>query len=283
MEKNMKITATTTCIPHGLSFSHRRFVSQLLGVPVTLLLVLLSVSTSLAGSATWQLNPISGDWNTAANWTPMTVPNGTFPFGPFDIATFAQSNITAVSLSDETNADSIVFNPNASAFTISTESQLLRLEGAGILNNSGITQNIVAGTPFGLIGFNNNSTAGTNVTYTIEPDPTNGQGFSGFIIFNDTSNAGDCTYLFPENTLSNGHGGFILFEGSSRAGTSEFVVSGGVGSGAQGAGIQFFNQANADHGTITVNGGNGSDFLGGGEVQFFGPSGAGDATLIANG
>jgi len=33
-----------------------------------------------AGSATWELDPISGDWNTAANWTPNGVPNGTAAF-----------------------------------------------------------------------------------------------------------------------------------------------------------------------------------------------------------
>jgi hypothetical protein len=27
-------------------------------------------------SAQWNFNPVSGDWNTAANWTPTTVPDG---------------------------------------------------------------------------------------------------------------------------------------------------------------------------------------------------------------
>ena len=278
----MKTTATTS-FPTDPSFSHRRIFSQLLGLPFTLLLVLVSVSTNFAGSAAWNLNPTSGDWNTAANWTPMTVPNGTFPFGPFDIATFAQSNVTAVSLSEETNLNSIVFNPNASALTINTESQLLRLEGAGILNNSGTTQNIVAATPFGLIGFFNTSSAGSDVTYTIEPDPTNGQGFHGFIIFTDASTAGDASFVFPENTLANGDGGSVLFEAFATAGTAEFIVSGGVGSAAHGATVEFFNTSNADRATITVNPGRGSDFLGGGEVRFSQTSGAGAATLIANG
>ena len=26
-------------------------------------------------SAQWNLNPVSGDWNTAENWTPTTIPN----------------------------------------------------------------------------------------------------------------------------------------------------------------------------------------------------------------
>jgi hypothetical protein len=42
-----------------------------------------------AGSATWNFSPSSGDWSTAANWTPATVPNG-----PADIATFDLSRIS---------------------------------------------------------------------------------------------------------------------------------------------------------------------------------------------
>ncbi|MBA3832911.1 MAG: hypothetical protein H0X34_13660 [Chthoniobacterales bacterium] len=55
-----------------------------------MLITLLSLSfaqNAHAGSATWNLDPISSDWNIAANWTPNTVPNG-----PDDIATFELSN-----------------------------------------------------------------------------------------------------------------------------------------------------------------------------------------------
>ena len=58
-----------------------------------LLPFLLSATSSFAGSATWNLNPTSGDWNTATNWTPATVPNG-----PTDTATFGVSNITGISV-----------------------------------------------------------------------------------------------------------------------------------------------------------------------------------------
>jgi hypothetical protein len=66
-----------------------------------------------AGSATWQTAPTSGDWNTAANGTPNTVPNS-----PSDIATFGSSNITNVSTPALIQLDGIVFNLGASAFTI---------------------------------------------------------------------------------------------------------------------------------------------------------------------
>ena len=59
-------------------------------------------------STQWDLDPISGDWNTAANWTPNDVPNG-----PADIATFGLSNTTDVSISANTEVNSIIFNSAA--------------------------------------------------------------------------------------------------------------------------------------------------------------------------
>jgi hypothetical protein len=67
----------------------------------------------LAADATWNLNPISNDWNTATNWTPATVPDGQ--------ATFDVSNTTHISISADASVGSIVFNPGASAFTIKTD------------------------------------------------------------------------------------------------------------------------------------------------------------------
>jgi hypothetical protein len=76
----------------------------------------LFASPAFAGSATWDLNPGSGDWNTNTNWTP----NTGYPNGSADTATFALSNTTNVSISANTEANSIVFNNPSSAFTIST-------------------------------------------------------------------------------------------------------------------------------------------------------------------
>src|SRR6266481_1802477 len=55
------------------------------------LALLAATHAAFSGSATWNLNPTSTDWNTAANWTPETVPNGTT-----DIATFDVSDVTDV-------------------------------------------------------------------------------------------------------------------------------------------------------------------------------------------
>src|SRR6266550_3941344 len=71
-------------------------------------------TVTYAISAQWDLDPISGDWNTAANWTPNGVPNG-----PADVATFALSNTTAISISAAgTTVNGIIFAPGASSFTI---------------------------------------------------------------------------------------------------------------------------------------------------------------------
>src|SRR6266550_5869539 len=92
-------------------------------------LMFLVPALAYAGSAQWDLNPISGDWNTAANWTPMTVPNG-----PADIATFGLSNTTNVSISANTEVSGITFTAaTTNPYTITASAGLvLTLSGTGI-------------------------------------------------------------------------------------------------------------------------------------------------------
>src|SRR6266436_6196527 len=101
-----------------------------------LTLLLSTASSSFAGSATWKATPATGNWSTASNWTPATVPNG-----PNDTATFATSNIRFVAPESATQVNGIVFNPGASRFTIALLTTTLTISGVGITNNSGITQN----------------------------------------------------------------------------------------------------------------------------------------------
>src|SRR5205823_1537312 len=137
-------------------------------VTVAMLLLLpLTVSSTFANSPTWKTNPATGDWNHAANWTPPTIPNG-----PSDTATFATSNTTNVFLSANIEVNGIVFNAGASAFTITVVPTLtLTVSGAGIANNSGVTQNFVTtsdinGTQHGMIQFTNGATAGNGTRIT---------------------------------------------------------------------------------------------------------------------
>jgi hypothetical protein len=124
------------------------------------LLLISARSNAFGGSATWLASPTTGDWNTAGNWTAGGPPNGSA-----DTATFALSNTTGVSVSQFTVLNGIVFNAGASAFMIETGANVLRFDGVGITNNSGITQNFVAGFEatgsYGLISFNNSATAGS--------------------------------------------------------------------------------------------------------------------------
>src|SRR5947207_434661 len=108
-------------------------------LPHILSLSLTLVLNAYAGSATWNLDPVSSDWNDPLNWTPNTVPNG-----PADVATFSVSNITEISTSAEIEVNALIFDPDASAFTISVpQTLILTLSGTGIINNSGIRQNFV--------------------------------------------------------------------------------------------------------------------------------------------
>ncbi len=116
-----------------LRFIQATFMAGLLPA----LVLMASLQSTRAGSATWNLNPTSGDWNKAANWTPNTVPDD-----PSDTATFDVSNVTAISQTGAINVAEIIFNPGASAFTIAV-GRSLNIDGAGITNNSGVEQNFV--------------------------------------------------------------------------------------------------------------------------------------------
>src|SRR6266481_6767990 len=159
-----------------------------------------TLATVQAGSATWNLHPISNDWNTSANWTPATVPNG-----PTDVATFASSSITDVTFSSEmTEVAAIVFNPGASSFNITADPEPVRINvtltisGGGITNNSGVTQNLTAAPTIRGLGatieFLNAASAGDDTVLTIFGSATNAAG-GGRINFHDTSTAGSSSIV----------------------------------------------------------------------------------------
>ena len=232
------------------------FSSWRVGLFVLLSLLLPGLHSVQAGSATWGSNPSSSDWNTASNWSPQTVPNG-----PSDSATFATSNLAIVTLSAPIEINSAVFQPGASAFSISLPAgpfaPSLTLSGAGVTNDSGVSQSFVAqwgadsGSP--TINFTGNATAGVNTNYTAQ----GGQA--------------------PNTT-----GGVIQFFESSSAGGGAFVSQGsgfaGVGAGT----VTFHDNSTADAATITADAGTAANTVGG-VVGFYDDSTAGTATLIANG
>ncbi len=118
-------------------------------------------TVAYAISSQWDLDPILGDWNTAASWTPTGAPNG-----PADIATFGLSNTTDVSISADTEVNGITFTAAATnPYTVTASPGLtLTISGVGITNNSGTTQNFIAAAgkngALGEIAFTNSASAG---------------------------------------------------------------------------------------------------------------------------
>src|SRR4029077_5720275 len=103
----------------------KTFLQTILAVAISSLVPM----AAHAGSATWNRNPTSGDWNTAANWR-----SATGPHGPADTAAFALSNMTNVSISADTEVNGIMFTraaTNPYFITVGNESTLT-LSGTGI-------------------------------------------------------------------------------------------------------------------------------------------------------
>jgi autotransporter-associated beta strand protein len=181
----------------------------------------------------WNSNPASGDWNTATNWTPAMVPNGSSA-----IATFGTSSITNLSISTNIEVNNIVFNSGASAFNITVKptntSWILTISGIGITNNSGITQSFTTGTnsalDFGVISFTNSATAGSSTTFTNNGGVT-GNGNGGTTAFYNTSTAGSGTFINNGGTVFAGIGGDTQFQDTSTAGSATLIVNGGTGGG----------------------------------------------------
>ena len=233
-------------------------------------------------SAQWDLDPISGDWNTAANWTPSAVPNG-----PADTATFGLSNTTDVSISANTEVNSIVFTPAATnPYTITASPGLtLTISGVGIVNNSGATQNFVTAVDpsgnFGQIVFTNSATAGT-ATFTNNGSAANFV-LGGETAFFGTSTAANGTFVNNGGTGFSTGGGFTVFHDSSTAGNANFINRSGIGEST--SATIFGDSSSAANGTFTNEGGGagGQPFAEGGQTIFFGTSTAANGTFVNNG
>jgi hypothetical protein len=183
-------------------------------------------TVTYAISAQWDLDPVSGDWDTAANWTLNGVPNGAA-----DIATFGLSNTTNVSISADTEVNGIIFTPSASnAYTITANPELtLTISGVGIVNNSGAIQNFVTAV--------------------------DAAGNQGAIVFTNTATAGSSAMFVNSGaTISGAVGGLLFFYNSSTAADATFLNKGGAASGARGGQINFFDSSTAGSATITTDG-----------------------------
>src|SRR5580693_10134054 len=101
----------------GQRLNRRR--GALLATTALVAVTALAPGAARAQDATWLPNPTSGDFNTAANWNPATVPTGT--------ASFGMSNTTALAFSAGTAVGGWTFNAGASAYTFSNNQSLVFL------------------------------------------------------------------------------------------------------------------------------------------------------------
>ncbi|PYJ79345.1 MAG: hypothetical protein DME69_05020 [Verrucomicrobia bacterium] len=238
---------------------------------------LLALSTVYAGSATWSATPLTGDWNTATNWMPPTIPNG-----PADVATFDVSNTTDISVSTGTEVNSIVFNSGASAFSITVMPGFtLATSGAGIINDSGRQQNFITGVDDFLIGgeagnisFTGTATAGSQSVFTVRGAEGNYAADGGHIDFYDASTAGSSSFINNGSVYS--FGGVTEFHDSSTAGAGILTNYAGAAYFGGNGQTEFVDNSSAGNAIITNKGA--STFSLGGFVDFFGTSTAATIT-----
>ncbi len=272
--------------------------------------LLLSAQISFAGNATWLSSPQDSAWENANNWTPGGPPNG-----PSDIATFAHSSGTYVTISTSQEVNSIVFASGSSSFGFdasanSNSAGELIISGSGVTNNSSVLQTFVA-EPGAQIIFNNSATAASAqmriVNYADDFGPFVGSqtmfnnissaagasitnrgsiygGPSGHTIFNDRSTADHASISNGGAGASSnpGNPGGTAFNGASTAANASIGNQASEGGGNGGYTI-FNDTSTAGHATITTQGGIYQAESFGGATIFKGSSTAEGAILIANG
>lgn len=229
---------------------------------------LLTSQFGYAGSATWNSNPVDNNWNNAANWTPPTVPNG-----PTDVASFANSNITSVSVLANIQVHSIVFNPGADAFSVDVPSGFtLTLTRMGIVYNSTNPQTLSASG--GTITFSGRASAVLSpcqvldngmLTLTLHTDGT----VIGSLGGNGVVSLGSYSLSIGNNSLSTAFDGVIQDSGRLvKIGTGTLTLGGAntyTGGTIVSAGVLRLNNRTGSAtgtGTVTVQagtlGGNGT-------------------------
>jgi autotransporter-associated beta strand protein len=250
-------------------------LSPRITVRTVLCLVLTFTHLTYAGSATWNLNPTNGDWNTPANWTPATVPNG-----DGDDATFAVTSQANISLFVPVLLNQIIFNPGASAYTISFSNTSSSTITGGIINNSGINEDFVtvAAPDSGRIFLSGPFTVGGNVTFTNQGQ-SNGNVGGQLVVNAPGADLG-------RSTVINLPGGVTTFWSGGSAGHATITNQGGTRSGIGRGSTSFLsiddNEPTAANATFINYGSNVRGGLGG-STSFHGSMSAANSTLIAYG
>ena len=148
----------------------------------TAAVALLAATSAHAQNATWNTTPSSGDFNTAANWTPATVPTGT--------AFFGASNTTSITFQPfiTTSIGTMQFNPGAPAYSFSTFPGLftsISITGTGIVDGSSNAPTFIVNNQASLF-FRNGSTAGDAIIITTA---------GGLTAFADSATGGNARFI----------------------------------------------------------------------------------------
>src|ERR1044072_3337659 len=171
---------------------------------------LVSVSAH-AQDATWGAAPPTNNWNSAANWSPATVPTRT--------ASFGASNTTALTFSAAATIGTIQFNAGAPAYSFALTGKTLNVQGIGA--GGGIVNNSANAPAFtlafgGALNFSNSASAGNAQINNVNL-------LFGAVNFNNNSTAGTAT-------LTNNGGGLVVtFRDSSTGGNANMFITGELG------------------------------------------------------
>jgi hypothetical protein len=208
---------------------------------LTIALLALTGHFCAAGSATWDVHATNNNWSESYNWTPETVPNG-----PDDVATFGVSNITGIAVGSTPYSNEInemVFQPGASAYTFTTYGlTYAAIDGVGITNNSGVTQNFVALNSFGTIFIGGTASAGSDTVFTAGGST---EIYGGVVQFNENATAGDSAIIASC--------GLVKFTGNSTAAQATLIANAAT-TGNYGGSFEFWDDATGGLSRVIVNG-----------------------------
>jgi autotransporter-associated beta strand protein len=213
---------------------------------------LLLVPHAYGQSATWNLNPMTNDWNTAANWTPPNVPDQ-----PGESANFGPSMITGVNLTQSATIDNLVFAADANPYTITLQpATVLALDLAGVINKSGLCQSFFVESAAdgigGLLNINNEASSGTQITFMNLGNSTQVFAFGGQTSLNDTTSAEANIFINQAGTAAGSFGGVTALTGSASAANGIFTSQGGAVGGAYG-GFTTLNETASAGSAIFIN------------------------------
>jgi len=246
----------------------------------TAAVALLAALPARAQDATWSTAPGSSNFNTAANWTPATVPTGTAFFGASNTTSIAFQAFTT------TSVGTLQFNPGAPAYSFTTENNFstsISITGTGIVNNSSNAPTFIIGNQANIF-FRNASSAGNATIITTA---------GGLTAFVDSATGGNARFItlaggaFDITSLSSGAmtAGSIEGAGTFSLGSNQLIVGSnnlsttvsGVIRGTGGALVK------VGSGTLTLDGSNsytGATVVAGGTLAVTGDISSSSGVLV---